>query len=282
MEKEWRELELLVEKIERALSPVGAIIKSPDFIVDNVTGGKREVDISIRFDIGSANILIVIECRNRNGSQDVRWIEEIKTKHTDLGASKVIAVSKNGFTEPATIKAKAHNIELRTFDEISENIIREWNNKILVEVTTLSYKFDSLQFQFDDGYQNAKPIIKLADDPLKTIIVKSIATEYTIESYIDTAKLREIMNSGAKDKIIHFSLDTDGRGTIQTDLGMLNVKEMRIVLSVKIVKEKINTADITRYRDLNSGNIYEFGNYVIKDFNGEDLIISSHVKHKTP
>jgi hypothetical protein len=66
MEKEWRELELLVEKIEKALSPEDAIIKSPDFLVDKVTGSKREVDISVQFEVGSSTILIVIECRNRN------------------------------------------------------------------------------------------------------------------------------------------------------------------------------------------------------------------------
>ena len=112
MEKEWRELELLVKKIEKTLSRETTVIKSPDFLIDRVTGEKREVDISIQDKIGSTNILIVIECRNRNNSQDVRWIEEIKTKHNDLKASKVIAVSKYGFTKQAIEKAKFYNIEL--------------------------------------------------------------------------------------------------------------------------------------------------------------------------
>lgn len=140
MIKKWRELELLVKKIEKTLSPETAILQSPDHLVDKITGEEREVDISIRYSVGSSDILIVIECRDRSTAQDVRWIEEIKTKHNDLGASKVIAVSRTGFTKQAIKKAQSHNIELRTFDEINEKVIRTWNDSLIIEVKTIKYE----------------------------------------------------------------------------------------------------------------------------------------------
>ncbi len=69
---EWRELELLVKKIEQTLASDNAIIKSPDMILDRVTQELREVDVSVRLAVGSTTVLILIECRNRTGAQDVR------------------------------------------------------------------------------------------------------------------------------------------------------------------------------------------------------------------
>lgn len=63
--KPWREFEKLISQIEEALCPKGAIVKSPDYISDLNTGTLREVDASIRFEVGSAPILITIECRDR-------------------------------------------------------------------------------------------------------------------------------------------------------------------------------------------------------------------------
>lgn len=282
MEKEWRELELLVKKIEKALSPEGAIIKSPDFLIDKTTGSKREVDISVRFSVGSSDILIVIECRNRNNAQDVRWIEEIQTKHTDLGASKVIAVSKNGFSKDAIKKAKVHGIELRTFDEMNDSIIKNWNEKLIVEISTLSYKLHSLEFKYEEGFQNAKAIVNWDKDPFNTVIAKLGGEEYKIEQLIDNSKIKEIMKEHTEERKITFSVDINGQGKIETDLGLATVLEMHIHLIVSTKKEKLNTTEVTRYRNLENNKVYEFGTYRVTDSSGKNYIIESHKKYDDP
>ena len=62
----YRELELLVSRIEGALAPAGARIRSPDRIPDISTGDLREVDVSIRHRVGSVELLVTVECRDRN------------------------------------------------------------------------------------------------------------------------------------------------------------------------------------------------------------------------
>lgn len=133
MSVNWREFELLVARIEKQLAPKDAEIKSPDRIRDKVTGQMREVDASIRYKIGSASILITIECRNRNKEQDDTWIEQIATKRDKIGANKTIAVSAKGFTKPATISAEKYGIELRRIDEITDKIIANWVEKFKIE-----------------------------------------------------------------------------------------------------------------------------------------------------
>jgi len=122
----WREFEVLVARIEEAALPQGAILKSPDRIRDLTTGQMREVDASIRYKIGTTDILITLECRRRSRTADDTWIEQLATKKTKIGADKTIAVSSKGFTKPAEISAKQLGIELRTLCEITVADIKEW------------------------------------------------------------------------------------------------------------------------------------------------------------
>ena len=157
----WRELELLVAHIEDQLSPKGAIVNSPDKVLDNVSGSMREVDASIRYNIGSTPILITIECRNRGKVQDDIWIEQLAKKKEKIGASATIAVSRNGFTSPAKKTAKHNNIELRTIKEIEDSTSLEWLKDIKFNVQILSYKLASIKIGLDtdDRSVTVAPIV---------------------------------------------------------------------------------------------------------------------------
>jgi len=171
--KEWRDLELLVRKIESVLLPEGAIIKSPDHIFDKVGKENREVDVSIQMKVGSSDILILIECRNRNKAQDVRWIEEIYLKHKDLGGSKSIAVSLNSFSEQAIRKADFYNVELRTFDEITDEIISNWNKNLKIKISSIKYQLLEVTHYYKGIYSEITTNIdhvKWNEDPFTTTL----------------------------------------------------------------------------------------------------------------
>jgi len=125
MEKDWREFEKLISRIEAALAPEGAKVESPDHIQDKVTGEMREVDAAIRYQIGTVPILITIECRDRSGIEDVTWIEQIATKRENIGAAKTIAVSSSGFTAPAIKLAELKGIEIRRISDITDEEIKK-------------------------------------------------------------------------------------------------------------------------------------------------------------
>src|SRR5262249_28332651 len=116
----------IVSRIEAALAPRGAIIKSPDRIKDKVTDEDREVDVSIRYQIGSIPVLITVECRDRNDPQDDTWLEQLATKRWKVGAAKTIAVSSSGFTAPAITHARLQGIEVRRLEEITDEEVRRW------------------------------------------------------------------------------------------------------------------------------------------------------------
>jgi hypothetical protein len=125
-EPKWREFERVVAMIEEAAAPRGATVRSPDLIRDLTTGEMREVDASIRFSVGTVEILITVECQKRSRKAADTWIEQLATKRTKIGASKTIAVSEKGFSRSAHFTARHHNIELRTLSEVAPEHIEDW------------------------------------------------------------------------------------------------------------------------------------------------------------
>ena len=125
-DRNWRQFEELVARIEQAASPHSATVKSPDRVRDITTGHLREVDASIRQRVGTAEILITVECRKRGRKADDTWIEQLASKRQKIGAAKTIAVSATGFTASALESAKHFGIELRTLSEIVAADIENW------------------------------------------------------------------------------------------------------------------------------------------------------------
>lgn len=162
MYKEWREFEKLVARIERQLGPEGATVKSPDYILDKVTGSRREVDASIRYQVGSVPILITVECRDRSDSEDATWIEQLATKRHNIGAAKTVAVSSSGFTQPAIECAESHGIEIRLIDEITDEDILAWANKLEISVAKATYKLGSLHIEAHKGNDMIEPRLEPA------------------------------------------------------------------------------------------------------------------------
>lgn len=153
--KQWREFEKLVALIESHLAPKGAVIKSPDHIKDKITGEFREVDASIRYQVGSVPILITIECRDRNSTEDSRWIEQLAQKQNDIGANATIAVSSRKFSTPALRKADIYGIETRLLREIEEAAIRDWANKVEAILHRGIFQLNSIKVEITDN----KPFI---------------------------------------------------------------------------------------------------------------------------
>ncbi len=117
----WRRFELVVASLERALSPQGAVVTSPDRLRDRVTGRLREVDATVRIvRPNGTEELTAIECRRRKCRQDDPWIEQLASKQHKIGADRVIAVSSRGFSESAKLSANHFGIALRTPAELSD------------------------------------------------------------------------------------------------------------------------------------------------------------------
>ena len=110
MPRAGRSLELLVQALEQLLAGAPVEIRSPDFIMGRNSGTSREVDVSLRSQVGSVSVLVIIECRDRAKPQDVTWIEQLASKREDVGADKAVAVSAGGFSAGARNLARSNRL----------------------------------------------------------------------------------------------------------------------------------------------------------------------------
>jgi hypothetical protein len=99
-----REFEEFVTRVEAVLVPEGADVKHNDCVPDRITGKLRQVDTTVRFEIGDLPVLVTIESRDRAKDEDSMWIEQLVTKRNDIGAFKTIAVSSSAFPSQQSLK----------------------------------------------------------------------------------------------------------------------------------------------------------------------------------
>jgi len=163
MTAQWREFEKLIARIEQAMAPLDAAVRSPDRIPDKVTGQLREVDASIRYKVGTCPILITIECRDRSSIEDVRWIEQLAEKKRSIGASMTLAVSSSGFSDPAMKKASAVDIEIRTLSDMAAEDFRQWLAVQHVVLDVREWSLSELALELYDAPEDAELILALQE-----------------------------------------------------------------------------------------------------------------------
>src|SRR6266545_3818876 len=101
MPQRTNDFQELIALIHRQLAPTARVTESV-IREDALTGGGREVDITVEGELAGYPVTVVIECRDHKRPQDVVWIDQLVGKYLHQVA-RVVAVSSSGFT-PEAIK----------------------------------------------------------------------------------------------------------------------------------------------------------------------------------
>lgn len=264
MPRQGREFERLVELLERCLVPDGAEVKSPDYIPDKITGGLREVDISIRMNIGSIPVLIIVECRDRAGAEDVAWIEQLAQKRNDLNAAKAVAVSSSGFSQNAQTKARSQGIEIRYIDEITSDDIRDWFqagemilflrrshiHKVSIDLDS-NLPADEIQIDEDTAHRLSKCSVNddlfICKKDGKTCSISTIWLNIPKDK--DGDIYREVPQNGSKIRrtlVMNFP-DTRERYQFPTKSGLVDISRITLVVDLWIEPSSIPIKNIHSY-----------------------------------
>jgi len=261
----WRNFEKLVTHIEHALAGEGVTVKSPDFIPCITTGTLREVDASIRTRVGSADILVTVECRDRVAVQDVTWIEQLAAKKKNIGAAKTIAVAASGFSAEAVRIARENTIDLRILDDITEEDIKSWmpmGGMVHVfkdcgltgppEIQFFAEAGDEPQEmipQAGSGTSTAQPIFRgPSDEPLSLNDIWLRAD--------DQMKLFDKVPKDNKDHFVKLAVTPSDNLWLDTPNGYRRVKAITMPLRMRWMYESIplSAAKIGRYRPANAAD----------------------------
>src|ERR1700730_17917213 len=110
---DWLDYQELAAAIYRDLSP-NAVVTHDDSIVGLNSGAKRQIDVSIRADLGGHGILIIVQAKDLSRPADVTVVDEFKSVIDDVRASKGVLICRGGFTAKAREYANRLNIDLCT------------------------------------------------------------------------------------------------------------------------------------------------------------------------
>lgn len=268
----WREFEVLVARIEEWLGPKGAKVKSPDKLRDRITGQMREVDASIRFQVGSAPILVTVECRDRKKTEDVRWIEEIAGKRDSVGAARTIAVSSSGFSQPARIKAEQLGIEVREINDISAETAAQWAHDVKITFVSIRWNVVALRLHLrgavpgNDAHGSFPPEIAEAfqKNPSDTKIgfERCSGKPLTVRSVIEGAcsKCPEFTEGAevgkpALRKTLAIGFPANSFA-LYTTKGERDLEKMRLTVDVWQTSESLPPAKVVRYESV-EGTVLE-------------------------
>lgn len=259
MARKGRDLEKLIANLEQSLAPKGAIINSPDFFEDIETGGQREVDVSIRYTVGSVPIIITVECRDRKSTDDCTWIEQLAQKQRSICVSRTVAVSSSGFSKPALNKAVKLGIETRTLKKLKPNDFEEILNKILLSIyhKKLTLTGGHLEFYYDDGPVNDISIEDLPHDGDFLLFrmfrasgggivlsLMDIAKETIAKQAAHDIENKKFNKPSHHDCLFNFS---PGQLVANTNYGELSVKLIKLEYELIIEKLEIIPKEAVRY-----------------------------------
>jgi hypothetical protein len=116
----------LIRLLHEQLHAPHAVVES-DMLVNRGSHEATEVDVVIRADIGSLQLLTSVECIDRSRPASVGWVREMFEKHRELPTNQLILVSKLGFTKQAKSNAERLGIIPLTL-ESAENV--DWTEYV--------------------------------------------------------------------------------------------------------------------------------------------------------
>ena len=256
----WRDFEKMVARIEACLCPHGVKIMSPDYVADVVTGTMREVDASLRYQLGSSQVLITVECRDRKHVEDVQWIEQLATKKGDIKAAKCIAVSSAGFSKAAVLKASHHNIEIRLVQDVKDQAILAWFDNLYIDVEYHLFSIYGINFALETG--GGMKDVQLADDLAAGFISNSwdspivfdrdadqwVGVQFFLDDYLKQGYELYDLSFPAGEK---YRRNLVVRGTpppyTRTNRGTFDLDFLEIALDITRLKERILLKDHLQY-----------------------------------
>lgn len=141
----WKRFERLIHQIHEQYKISGAKITLDDRVEGQDSKTLRQVDISIRTEIGPYRIFIAIECKDHAAPLDVSDVGAFATLRNDVRASKGVMIATGGFTPAAVELARTLGIDTRTYlDTESE----DWGTDVSIPILLVGTKLIQYGFSF--------------------------------------------------------------------------------------------------------------------------------------
>ena len=115
---EWKQFEAQVARLVDSLDE-GSLVENDKNVRGKISGRQRQIDVLVTGSLAGMPIQVVFECKHYGRAVGIGVVDELVGKLADLGVGHGVLVSTNGFTAPASDRAKhsvTPKIETRSID----------------------------------------------------------------------------------------------------------------------------------------------------------------------
>jgi len=175
MANDGRDLQRLVRNIEsaKASGRKDLKIESPAYLLDKLTGQKREHDVLLTYNLNHHEVLMALECRDRSRPIGIDAVEAFRSKCESTGVHRGVMVSSKGFTKPAIAKAIIYNIACLTLDDAERF---DWCVAPGIEVKARHILHTHISINFADGTDKSGVIVDEAGENFLPEVAKRWAS----------------------------------------------------------------------------------------------------------
>jgi hypothetical protein len=238
--KKWKLFEKLVAEIQQSLAPGAKVVRN-DSVVGKNSKTPRQIDISIRKNVGQFKLFIAIECKDHKNPIDVALIEEFISKLRDIEANKGAMVSASGFTASAKRVALEAGIDLYRIVDTEKH---DWQTYVSMPVLCDFRGVKSAQFTFKSTTPG--PCAIPTADPKLLVLYRE--------------------NGSTIDTVWNILVDKWNKGLLPAEPGIH--KAIKLADYPTCVKYESNLYHLDAFADINVIRKLYFGQVPISDMKG--------------
>lgn len=147
MPKRTNDYQRLVVAINQHLASSNATVTESKMLWDPLSEQDREIDILIEDSSGPYKVIIGIECTAKSRPIGVQTMEQLITKHKNVGIQKTVIVSKSGFAVSAKKYAEKMQIDAISFGQALTQSWPSYLNKAKnLHLVLKSTTIDNIEF----------------------------------------------------------------------------------------------------------------------------------------
>ncbi len=188
---DWLKYELLAKEIYSKLEP-NAVVKHNVKIFGHLSNRDRQIDLSIRSEIGGSEILVIVEAKDRSRPPTVETIDAFAQKMRDVSAHRGIIICRKQPSRKNVQYAKKHGIDICTAIDIRHH---KWEKHIIIPTVV---NFKEYRIDLVDGHVHINTPTLHIDIPNKWLLSEDKGKSFKlIREYVLDFVLKKNLITGS-------------------------------------------------------------------------------------
>jgi hypothetical protein len=164
----------------------GAEVEESAMLVHCQTDDPREVDVVVRSTVVGQQVVIGIEASAAMRPADVKWVEQLISKHQQLPTDKLVLVSEHGYSKQARRLAEANSVALVELNDLGEETLEAVIVNKLPSLWPKAVRLAPERVIVETRPPGAEAVTRFVAFPDTELLHESGARLGTLKDYVDS------------------------------------------------------------------------------------------------